>query len=73
MVSLTGHAHDGRTHAATAWVRCAGAAVALGTMMVLAGRGIVTHQRDRPDATVIRSRRMGVVAVAPRTAVTRCR
>jgi low temperature requirement protein LtrA len=36
MVSLVGHAHGGRTPAATAWVLCAGAAVVLGTTMLLA-------------------------------------
>lgn len=36
MVSLTDHAHDGRTPAATAWVLCAGTAVVLGATMLLA-------------------------------------
>jgi low temperature requirement protein LtrA len=36
MVSLVDHAGDGRTPAATAWVLCAGAAVVLGTTMLLA-------------------------------------
>jgi len=36
MVSLVDHAHDGRTPAATAWVLSAGAAVVLGTTMVVA-------------------------------------
>jgi low temperature requirement protein LtrA len=36
MVSLVDHAHDGRTPAATAWVLCAGAAVVLGSAMLLA-------------------------------------
>jgi low temperature requirement protein LtrA len=36
MVSLTDHAHDGRTPAATAWVLCAGAAVVLCATMLLA-------------------------------------
>jgi hypothetical protein len=47
MVSLTGHAHEGCAPAATAWVRCAGAAVVLGMTTVLAslqawdrGRGV---------------------------------
>jgi low temperature requirement protein LtrA len=36
MVSLVDHAHDGRTPAATAWVLSAGAAVVLGTTMLVA-------------------------------------
>ncbi len=36
MVSLTGHAHDARTPAATAWTLCAGAAVVLGATMLVA-------------------------------------
>jgi low temperature requirement protein LtrA len=36
MVSLTDHAHDGRTPAATAWVLCAGATVVLCATMLLA-------------------------------------
>jgi low temperature requirement protein LtrA len=36
MVSLVDHAHDGRTPAATAWVLSAGAAVMLGTTMLVA-------------------------------------
>jgi low temperature requirement protein LtrA len=36
MVSLTSHAHDGRTPGATAWILCAGAAVVLGATMRLA-------------------------------------
>ena len=35
MVSLVGHAHDGRTPAATAWVLCAGAAVVLAATMLI--------------------------------------
>jgi low temperature requirement protein LtrA len=35
MVSLTDHAHDGRTPAATAWLLCAGAAVVLGATMLV--------------------------------------
>jgi len=46
MVSLTGHAHDGRTPAATAWVLCAGAAVVLGAMMLLAA-SVQAWNRDR--------------------------
>ena len=36
MLSLVDHARDGRTPAATAWVLCAGAAVVLGSTMLLA-------------------------------------
>ena len=36
MVSLVGHAHDGRTPAGTAWVLSAGAAVVLGATMLVA-------------------------------------
>src|SRR6202012_3509782 len=40
MVSLVGHAHAGRTPAATAWLLCAGAAAMLcATMLVAARRG----------------------------------
>jgi low temperature requirement protein LtrA len=35
MVSLVGHAHDGRTPAATGWVLCAGAAIVLGAAMLI--------------------------------------
>jgi low temperature requirement protein LtrA len=46
MVSLVGHAHDGRTPAATAWVLCAGAAVVLcATMLVSAS--LQAWRRDR--------------------------
>jgi low temperature requirement protein LtrA len=46
MVSLVGHAHDGRTPAATGWVLCAGAAVVLyATMLVSAS--LQAWPRDR--------------------------
>ena len=45
MVSLVDHAHDGRTPAATAWVLCAGAAVVLGSTMLLAA-SLPAWQRD---------------------------
>jgi len=46
MASLTGHAHDGRTPAGTAWVLCAGAAVVLcATMLVSAS--LKAWHRDR--------------------------
>jgi low temperature requirement protein LtrA len=46
MVSLTDHAHDGRTPAATAWVLCGGAAVVLcATMLVSAS--LQAWHRDR--------------------------
>jgi low temperature requirement protein LtrA len=46
MVSLVGHAHDGRTPAATAWVLGAGAAVVLGATMLVAA-SLQAWQRDR--------------------------
>jgi low temperature requirement protein LtrA len=46
LVSLVGHAHDGRTPAATAWVLCAGAAVVLGATMLVAASLQAWH-RDR--------------------------
>lgn len=46
MVSLTDHAHDGRTPAATAWVLCAGAAVVLCATMLLA-TSLQAWDRDR--------------------------
>jgi len=46
MVSLTGHAHDSRTPAATAWILCAGAAVVLGATMLLA-KSLPAWDRDR--------------------------
>jgi low temperature requirement protein LtrA len=46
MVSLVGHAHDGRTPAATGWVLCAGAAMVLcATMLVSAS--LQAWHRDR--------------------------
>jgi low temperature requirement protein LtrA len=39
MVSLVDHAHDGRTPAATAWILCAGAAVAPATTHASCARG----------------------------------
>jgi low temperature requirement protein LtrA len=46
MVRLVGHAHDGRTPAATAWALCAGAAVALCTTMLVSASLEAWH-RDR--------------------------
>jgi low temperature requirement protein LtrA len=46
MVSLTDHAHGGRTPAATAWVLCAGTAVVLGTTMLVAA-SLQAWDRDR--------------------------
>jgi low temperature requirement protein LtrA len=46
MVSLVGHAHDGRTPAATAWVLSAGAAVVLGATMLVAAT-LQAWRRDR--------------------------
>jgi drug/metabolite transporter (DMT)-like permease len=46
MISLVGHAHNGRTPAATGWVLCAGAAVVLcATMLVSAS--LQAWRRDR--------------------------
>jgi low temperature requirement protein LtrA len=46
MISLVGHAHEGRTPAATAWVLCAGVAVVLcSTMLVSAS--LRAWRRDR--------------------------
>ena len=60
MVSLVDHAHDGRTPAATAWVLSAGAAVVLGTTMLIAASlpGLAPRPRAVP-ATVPRLRRGG--------------
>ena len=46
MVTLVDHAHDGRTPAATAWVLCAGAAVVLCAVMLIAASLRAWH-RDR--------------------------
>jgi low temperature requirement protein LtrA len=46
MVSLTGHAHDGRTPAATAWLLCGGTAIVLGATMLLAAT-LPAWDRDR--------------------------
>jgi low temperature requirement protein LtrA len=46
MVSLVGHARDGRTPAATAWVLCAGAAVVLGAAMLVSA-SLQDWHRDR--------------------------
>src|SRR6516164_4427047 len=46
MVSLVDHAHDGRTPAATAWVLCAGAAIVLGTTMLISA-SLPAWDRDR--------------------------
>ena len=46
MVSLVGHAHDGRTPAATAWVLCGGAAVVLCAAMLVSASLQAWH-RDR--------------------------
>jgi low temperature requirement protein LtrA len=46
MVSLTEHAHDGRTPAATAWILGAGAAVVLCATMLVAG-SLQAWDRDR--------------------------
>jgi low temperature requirement protein LtrA len=46
MVSLVGHAYDGRTPAATAWLLCAGAAVVLCATMLVAA-SLQDWRRDR--------------------------
>jgi low temperature requirement protein LtrA len=46
MVSLTGHAHDDRTPAATAWLLCGGTAIVLGATMLLAAT-LPAWDRDR--------------------------
>jgi low temperature requirement protein LtrA len=46
MVSLTDHAHDSRTPAATAWVLCGGAAVVLCTTMLVSA-SLQAWYRDR--------------------------
>ena len=46
MVSLTSHAHDGRTPAATAWLLCGGTAIVLGATMLLAA-SLPAWDRDR--------------------------
>ncbi len=46
MLSLTGHAHDGRTPAATAWLLCGGTAIVLGATMLLAAT-LPAWDRDR--------------------------
>jgi low temperature requirement protein LtrA len=62
MVSLTSHAHDGRTPAATAWVLCAGAAAVLGATMLVAA-SLQAWDRDRGMYRPL-SRTCAVVAVA---------
>jgi low temperature requirement protein LtrA len=62
MVSLTSHAHDGRTPAATAWVLCAGAAAVLGATMLVAA-SLQVWERDRGMYRPL-SRTCAVVAVA---------
>ena len=62
MVSLTSHAHDGRTPAATAWVLGAGAAAVLGATMLVAA-SLQAWDRDRGVYRPL-SRTCAVVAVA---------
>jgi low temperature requirement protein LtrA len=62
MVSLTDHAHDGRTPAATAWVLCAGTAVVLGVTMLLAA-SLEAWDRKR-DLYRQLARICGAVAIA---------
>jgi low temperature requirement protein LtrA len=62
MVSLVGHAHDGRTPAATGWVLCAGAAVVLCATMLISASLRAWH-RDRGVYRPL-ARTCAVVAVA---------
>jgi hypothetical protein len=62
LASLTSHAHDGRTPAATAWVLCAGAAAVLGATMLVAA-SLQAWDRDRGMYRPL-SRTCAVVAVA---------
>ena len=62
MVSLVDHAHDGRTPAATAWVLSAGAAVVLGTTMVVAAS--LRAWQDKRGLYRPLARTSGVAAVA---------
>jgi low temperature requirement protein LtrA len=62
LASLTSHAHDGRTPAATAWVLCAGAAAVLGATMLVAA-SLQDWDRDRGIYRPL-SRTCAVVAVA---------
>ena len=62
MVSLVDHAHDGRTPAATAWVLSAGAAVVLGTTMLVAAS--LQAWEDKRGLYRPLARTSGVAAVA---------
>src|SRR6516164_1815385 len=62
MVSLVDHAHDGRTPAATAWVLSAGAAIVLGSAMLVAA-SLPAWDRDRGLYRPL-ARTCAVVAVA---------
>ena len=62
MVSLVDHAHDGRTPAATAWVLSAGAAVMLGTTMLVAAS--LQAWEDKRGLYRPLARTSGVAAVA---------
>ena len=71
MVSLTDHAHDVRTPAATAWLLCAGAAVVLGATMLVSA-SLPAWQSDRrlyrPLAAIcaaVAAACLGVGAVRP--------
>ncbi|HEY6309290.1 MAG TPA: low temperature requirement protein A [Streptosporangiaceae bacterium] len=62
MVSLTSHAHDGRTPAATAWLLCGGTAIVLGATMLLAAT-LPAWDRDRGSYRTL-ARTCAAVAVA---------
>jgi low temperature requirement protein LtrA len=71
MVSLTEHAHDGRTPAATAWILGAGAAVVLCATMLVAG-SLPAWDRDRGlyrlltrTCAVVAAACLGVAAARP--------
>jgi len=71
MVSLTDHAHDGRTPAATAWLLCTGAAVVLGATMLVSASQPAWHSDRRlyrPLAAIcaaVAAACLGVGAVRP--------
>jgi low temperature requirement protein LtrA len=71
MVSLTDHAHDGRTPAATAWLLCTGAAVVLGATMLVSASLPAWHgdrRLYRPLAAIcaaVAAACLGVGAVRP--------
>jgi low temperature requirement protein LtrA len=71
MVSLTDHAHDGRTPAATAWLLCTGTAVVLGATMLVSASQPAWHSDRRlyrPLAAIcaaVAAACLGIGAVRP--------